>query len=48
MIKIFINITSYLRENVIHIRIVLATPFMAVAYGLAVVKYASLESHDQL
>lgn len=30
-IEIFINIVSYLRENVIHIKIVLATSFMAVA-----------------
>ena len=30
-IEIFINIISYLRENVIHIKIVLATAFMAVA-----------------
>lgn len=76
-IEIFINITSYLRENVIHIKIVLATAFMAVArkvivldynevssnyvfataalvlalavaYWLAVVKNASIESHGQL
>ena len=30
-IEIFINIASYLRENVIHIKLVLATAFMAVA-----------------
>ena len=76
-IEIFINITSYLRENVIHIKIVLATAFMAVArkvivldykdvssdyvfataalmlalavaYWLAVVKNASIESHGKL
>ncbi len=76
-IEIFINITSYLRANVIHIKIVLATAFMAVArkvivldykevssdyvfataalvlalavaYWLAVVKNASIESHGEL
>ena len=76
-IEIFINITSYLRDNVIHIKIVLATAFMAVArkvivldydevssdyvfataalvlalsiaYWLAVVKNASIESHGEL
>ena len=30
-IEIFINTVSYLREDVIHIKIVLATAFMAVA-----------------
>ena len=30
-IEIFINIASYLRDNVIHIKLVLATAFMAVA-----------------
>ena len=47
-IEIFINITSYLRDNVIHIKIVLATAFMAVAYWLAVVKNTSIESHGEL
>ena len=76
-IEIFINIASYLRENVIHIKLVLSTAFMAVArkvivldykevsanyvfataalllalavaYWLAVVKNASIESHGEL
>ena len=76
-IEIFINIASYLRDNVIHIKLVLATAFMAVArkvivldykvvsadyvfataalvlalavaYWLAVVKNASIESHGEL
>ncbi len=38
-IEIFINITSYLRENVIHIKIVLATAFMAVARKVIVLDY---------
>ena len=32
-IEIFINITSYLRENVIHIKIVLATAFRGLLAG---------------
>ena len=44
-IEIFINIASYLRENVIHIKLVLA---LAVAYWLAVVKNTSIESHGEL
>ena len=38
-IEIFINITSYLRENVIHVKIVLATAFMAVARKVIVLDY---------
>ncbi len=38
-IEIFINITSYLRDNVIHIKIVLATAFMAVARKVIVLDY---------
>lgn len=38
-IEIFINITSYLRENVIHIKVVLATAFMAVARKVIVLDY---------
>ena len=38
-IEIFINISSYLRNNVIHIKIVLATAFMAVARKVIVLDY---------
>lgn len=38
-IEIFINIISYLRENIIHIKIVLATAFMAVARKVIVLDY---------
>ena len=38
-IEIFINIASYLRENVIHIKLVLATAFMAVARKVIVLDY---------
>ena len=43
-IEIFINITSYLRENVIHIKIVLATAFMAVARKVIVLDYKEVSS----
>ena len=45
-IEIFINITSYLRENVIHIKIVLATAFRGLLAGRD--KNASIESHGEL
>lgn len=38
-IEIFVNIVSYLREDVIHIKIVLATAFMAVARKVIVLDY---------
>jgi uncharacterized membrane protein (DUF373 family) len=43
-IEIFINITSYLRENVIHIKVVLATAFMAVARKVIVLDYKVVSS----
>ncbi|MYL85363.1 hypothetical protein GTA51_19920 [Desulfovibrio aerotolerans] len=43
-IEIFINITSYLRENVIHIKVVLATAFMAVARKVIVLDYNNVSS----
>ena len=43
-IEIFINITSYLRANVIHIKIVLATAFMAVARKVIVLDYDEVSS----
>ena len=38
-IEIFVNIVSYLQDNVIHIKIVLATAFMAVARKVIVLDY---------
>ena len=38
-IEIFVNITSYLRDDVIHIKIVLATAVMAVARKVIVLDY---------
>ena len=43
-IEIFINITSYLRDNVIHIKIVLATAFMAVMRKVIVLDYKEVSS----
>jgi uncharacterized membrane protein (DUF373 family) len=38
-IEIFVNISSYLRDDVIHVKIVLATAFMAVARKVIVLDY---------
>ncbi len=38
-IEIFINITVYLREDVIHVRIVLATALMAIARKVIILDY---------
>ena len=43
-IEIFINIASYLRENVIHIKLVLATAFMAVVRKVIVLDYKEVSS----
>ena len=43
-IEIFINIASYLRENVIHIKLVLATAFMAVVRKVIVLDYKEISS----
>ena len=43
-IEIFINIASYLRENVIHIKLVLATAFMAVARKVIVLDYEEVSA----
>jgi uncharacterized membrane protein (DUF373 family) len=43
-IEIFINIVSYLRDNVIHIKIVLATAFMAVARKVIVLDYKEVSA----
>ena len=44
-IEIFINIASYLRENVIHIKLVLATAFMAVARKVIVLDYKEVSAN---
>jgi uncharacterized membrane protein (DUF373 family) len=38
-IEIFVNITVYLRENVIHVRIVVATALMAIARKVIILDY---------
>ena len=43
-IEIFINIASYLRENVIHIKLVLATAFMAVVRKVIVLDYKEVSA----
>jgi uncharacterized membrane protein (DUF373 family) len=43
-IEIFINITSYLRDKVIHIKVVLATAFMAVARKVIVLDFKEVGS----
>ncbi len=44
-IEIFINIASYLRENVIHIKLVLATAFMAIARKVIVLDFKEVSSN---
>jgi len=43
-IELFINITSYLRDNVIHIKLVLATAFMAIARKVIVLDYKEVSA----
>lgn len=43
-IEIFVNIVSYLREDVIHVRIVLATALMAIARKVIVLDYSTISS----
>lgn len=40
-IEIFVNIVSYLRDDVIHVRIVLATALMAVARKVIILDYST-------
>lgn len=42
-IEIFINITMYLRDDVIHVRIVMATAIMAIARKVIVMDFAKIE-----
>ena len=40
-IEIFVNIVSYLREDVIHVRIVIATALMAIARKVIILDYTT-------
>ncbi len=42
-IEIFINITLYLRDDVIHVKLVIATALMAIARKVIVFDYRDLE-----
>jgi uncharacterized membrane protein (DUF373 family) len=42
-IEIFVNITLYLREDVIHVKLVVATALMAVARKVIVFDYKDLQ-----
>ncbi|MCR9515829.1 phosphate-starvation-inducible PsiE family protein [Vibrio alginolyticus] len=41
-IEIFINITIYLRENVIHVKIVMATALMAISRKVIIIDFETL------
>ncbi len=41
-IEIFVNIVSYLRDDVIHVRIVLATALMAIARKVIILDYSTI------
>jgi uncharacterized membrane protein (DUF373 family) len=43
-IEIFVNIVSYLQENIIHIKIVLATAFMAAARKVIVLDFTEISA----
>ncbi len=43
-IEIFLNITLYLREDVIHVRLVIATALMAIARKVIIFDYKNLEA----
>lgn len=44
-IEIFFNITLYLRSDVIHVKLVVATALMAIARKVIVFDFQTLESH---
>lgn len=46
-IEIFVNITLYLRDDVIHIRLVVATALMAIARKVIVLDFTTIE-HEYL
>ncbi|MEL6117426.1 phosphate-starvation-inducible PsiE family protein [Photobacterium sp. SP02] len=43
-IEIFINITIYLRENVIHVKIVMATALMAISRKVIIIDVEQMEA----
>ena len=43
-IEIFINITVYLREDVIHVKIVMATALMAIARKVIILDFSEISS----
>jgi uncharacterized membrane protein (DUF373 family) len=43
-IEIFLNIVLYLRDDVLHVKLVLATALMAIARKVIVLDYKELES----
>ena len=45
-IEIFVNITIYLKENVIHVKIVMATALMAIARKVIVLDLEKLDASD--
>ena len=45
-IEIFVNITIYLKENVIHVKIVMATALMAIARKVIVLDLETLNAMD--
>ena len=45
-IEIFVNITIYLKENVIHVKIVMATALMAIARKVIVLDLEKLNAMD--
>jgi uncharacterized membrane protein (DUF373 family) len=42
-IEIFVNITLYLRDDVIHVKLVIATALMAIARKVIVLDYATVD-----
>ncbi len=45
-IEIFLNIVLYLRDDVLHVKLVLATALMAIARKVIVLDYSILEPED--
>ena len=43
-IEIFINITIYLRDDVIHVKVVMATALMAIARKVIILDYEKISS----
>lgn len=45
-IEIFVNITIYLREDIIHVKIVMATALMAIARKVIILDFKEVEYHE--